>query len=108
METEGDTIERKATGIRFLFTLLFFLIAEVLEAVLVLVILFELLYALVTQAQPPDRVRQFANRAVAYFYRIGRYLTYNEAERPFPFAEFPPELEPPEPPDEEGAEWESQ
>jgi hypothetical protein len=94
METESALIGRKATGIRFLFTLLFYLIAQVVEAVLLAVILFELLYTLVTESPPPDRVREFANRAVAYFYRIGRYLTYNDAEPPFPFDEFPPELEP--------------
>jgi hypothetical protein len=40
-------------------------------------------------------VRQFANRLVAYLYRIARYLTYNEGTAPFPFRDLPPELEPP-------------
>ncbi|MHC4708913.1 MAG: hypothetical protein ACYTA3_00415, partial [Planctomycetota bacterium] len=50
METESYSIDRRVTGIRFLLTLLFFLIAEVLQTVLALIILFELLYTLVTEA----------------------------------------------------------
>jgi hypothetical protein len=31
---------------------------------------------------------------VSYSYRIWRYITYNEAQVPFPFSEFPAPLEP--------------
>jgi hypothetical protein len=41
-------------------------------------------------------VRKFANQAAAYGYRVMRYLTLNENVRPFPFQDFPQELEPPE------------
>ena len=97
MEGEDIEIERSETGLRILLTLLFYLIARALGFVLAVVIVFELIYTLITRAAPPERVRQFANRAISYFYRVGRYLTYNELDRPFPFSDFPPEIEPPAP-----------
>ena len=92
--TEEQEIERGKTGIRALLTLLFFVISRVVRAVLVLTVLFELLYTAITKSPPPERVRQFANRVVAYLYRIGRYVTYVEESPPFPFSEFPEEVEP--------------
>ncbi|MCZ6822517.1 MAG: DUF4389 domain-containing protein [Deltaproteobacteria bacterium] len=95
METERTEIERTDTGLRTLYSLLFWLIAGVLEAVLGILIVFNLLYTLVTGQLPPERLREFGNRIIAYFYRIGRYLTYNESALPFPFSEFPPAIEAP-------------
>ena len=95
MDIGTAPVERKDTAIRILLTVLFCLIVQVTEAVLGVVVLFELAYALVTGNAPGERVRGFANRALSYLYRILRYLTYNEAEPPFPFADFPPEVEPP-------------
>lgn len=90
---EDGEIERGETGVRILLTLLFTLIAAALEAVLTLLIVFELGWALVTKQPPTERVRDLANRLVAYYYRIGRYMTYNDACPPFPFTEFPDVLE---------------
>ncbi len=95
METERPEIERTDTGLRILYSLLFWLIARVLGAVLGLLIVFDLLYTLVTGQLPPERLREFGNRIMTYFYRIGRYLSYNESALPFPFSEFPAEIEAP-------------
>jgi Domain of unknown function (DUF4389) len=96
MSADNTLIDRKETAIRILFTVLFIVIVErIIEAVLVLVILFELVYTLITKHPPGARVRSFANRTLSYAYHIMRYLTYNEPEVPFPFADFPPEVEPP-------------
>ena len=86
-------IDRKDTGIRILLTILFALIAQVLDTVLGLIILFALLWALITKQPPGVGVRALANRIVSYYYRIGRYLTYNESLVPFPFSDFPEALE---------------
>jgi hypothetical protein len=92
---ELDTpIERKDTGIRILLSILFGVIVQVVETVLGIVVLFSLAFALITKRPPGDWVRRFANRTVSYLYHILRYLTYNESEPPFPFSDFPPELEP--------------
>jgi hypothetical protein len=96
MPTDNMAIDRKETAIRILLTVLFVVIVErIIEAVLALVILFELVYTLITKRAPGARVRRFANRTLSYGYRIMRFLTYNEPEPPFPFADFPSEVEPP-------------
>ena len=86
-------IDRKDTGIRILLTLLFALIAGLVESVVGLIIVFALLWALITKQPPSLGVRALANRIISYYYRIGRYLTYNESLVPFPFSEFPEALE---------------
>ena len=55
-------------------------------------ILFELFFTLITQRQPSDQVKRFANRALSYVVVIVRYMTYHDDEKPFPFCNFPPEL----------------
>jgi hypothetical protein len=91
-ESVGE-IERRDTGIRILLTILFALIASVVETVLSVIVLFALIWTLVTRQAPSERVRALANRIVAYYYRIARYLTYNEANVPFPFSDFPESFE---------------
>lgn len=90
---EEEDVERGQTGIRMLLTVLFALIASVLEGALGLIVVFSLLWTLVTKRPPSPRLREFANRIIAYYYRIGRYLTYNESRVPFPFDDFPAALE---------------
>ncbi len=92
MEEEA-TLSRGATGVRIIYTLLFFVIARVLETVFLAVVLFQLVYALILEREPSPIVRGFANRILSYFYRIGRYLSYNDSELPFPFRDFPEEVE---------------
>ena len=99
---EVAEIPRADTGIRILLTILFALVAGVLRAVVIVIVIFELLWALITQRAPSVRIREFANRVIAYYYRLHRYLTYNEATVPFPFSPFPPALEPAGSPHEEG------
>jgi hypothetical protein len=85
------TVDRLDTGVRALLTLLFFVIARVVEAVLAVVIVFGVLYTLFTQREPAPGVKRFAERVLAYLVEIVRYLSYNETEAPFPFRDFPPE-----------------
>ena len=87
--TEDQRIRRGDTGLRILLSLLFALIGGVLETVLWLIVFFQLIVALATQRPPSLRVREFANRILSYYYRLGRYLTYNESRVPFPFSDFP-------------------
>ncbi len=92
---EGEEIERGDTGIRILLTLLFVVALRLTETILAIVIVFQLIYALVTRREPGERLRSFADRAVRYAYQIGQYLTYNREEAPFPFDDFPDERPPP-------------
>ena len=91
---EFDEIERRDTGLRIALTVLFVIVDGVVESLLAVVVLLSLVVALVTQRPPSSRLREFANRALGYRYRIARYLTYNESRIPFPFSEFPEVVEP--------------
>jgi hypothetical protein len=93
--TAHGQIERSATGIRILLTILFAMIGRVVELLLTVLVLFELAFTLITQQPPSRKIRDFANQVCAYLYRVARYLTYNEAEPPFPFTDFPEAVEPP-------------
>ena len=64
------------------------------DTIVTLLVAFGLLWTLVTKRPPSPRLRELANRIVAFEYRIGRYLTYNEGSVPFPFDEFPEPVEP--------------
>lgn len=89
-----ERIERRETGLRIALSLVYVLIAAVLDSVLGAIVVFELLWALFTRRPPRRSVRDLANRIVAYYYRIGRYLSYNDSCLPFPFSEFPEAVEP--------------
>ncbi len=90
---EDERIPRGETGLRILLTLLFGLIGSVLETVLGVIVIFQLIVALATQRPPSLRVREFANRIISYYYKLGRYVTYNESRVPFPFSDFPQAIE---------------
>lgn len=91
-EPEG-TIERSQTCVRILLSLLFVLILRVAEMALGVVILFSLLFTLVTRREVGPQVRRFANQVLSYIVTVTRYLTYNDDRVPFPFDEFPAELD---------------
>jgi hypothetical protein len=89
MEQEME-IERSETGIRVLYTLLFILVIHAVEAVFGVVVFFGLAFALITRTQPPQQVREFADRGIRYTVDVLGYLTYNRDAPPFPFDAFPP------------------
>jgi len=88
-------LTRKRIAIRLLYTLLYVAIFEVVKTIILLITLFEYFFLLVT-LRHNEPGRKFANQAAAYGYRLMRYLTLNENRRPFPFSEFPAEIEPPD------------
>jgi hypothetical protein len=93
-QAELPEVSRTDALIRACYSLLFALIISLLESVLFAVVVFQLLYSLVTEKLPSSGVQSFANRIVAYFYQMLRYLTHNDAIIPFPFSDFPAPLEP--------------
>lgn len=90
---EEERIPRLETGLRILLSLLFVLVSSVLEMLLGVIVIFQLFVALVTRRPPSVQLRAFANRIVSYYYKLGRYLTYNESRVPFPFSDFPEVIE---------------
>jgi flagellar basal body-associated protein FliL len=92
---QKPVVSRKQIGIRLLYTILFLFILGIVIVIVKLVILFQFIYFFITQ-KPNESVRQFSNKISTYGYRIFRYITLNESQRPFPFIDLPPELEPSE------------
>ncbi len=96
-EIEEMQPSRSQIAFRLLYTVLFLIVFEVLKLVLYVTVLFQYVYLFITRkySQP---LKSFSNKLAAYAYRIIRYTTLNEHVKPFPFQEFPPEMDPPEEP----------
>ena len=88
---DGDDLDRVETLIRVLYTLLFFLIIQVVEAAVGVIVFFQVVFALITNREPNPAVTAFARRVIEYGYQIAHYLTYNRDQPPFPFDELPSE-----------------
>jgi hypothetical protein len=87
-------VSRKQIAIRFLYTLFFLAVLEILKIIIQLIVIFQfvLLFVLKGHSEP---VRDFSNRVVAYAYGVMRYVSLNDNLRPFPFSDFPDKIEPP-------------
>lgn len=88
-------IPRRKIAIRLIFTLVFLVILSVMHFVIQMIALIQYVILLITRSYS-EPLRSFSNRAAAYVYRLIRYITLNDNIRPFPFAEFPQEMESPE------------
>jgi hypothetical protein len=88
-------IPRGEIGIRLIFTLLFLIILSITHSVIQVITLIQYLILLITRSYS-EPLRSFSNRAATYVYKLIRYITLNENVRPFPFTEFPKEMEEPE------------
>jgi len=94
-ETPQTTVSRGQIAWRLLFTLLYVAIFCLLKFLILITTLFQFVYLLIA-LKHSEPVRLFANKVISYAYRVWRYITLNASQRPFPFAGFPEELEPPE------------
>ena len=94
-EKEQSVVSGKQIGIRLLYTILFLVILGIVLVIVKVVVVFQFIYFF-SNRKPNESVRQFSNKISTYGYRIFRYITLTESQRPFPFTNFPPELEPPE------------
>ena len=90
-----ETPSRHQIVIRLLFTLLFIPITAICNLLVILTTLFQFAMLPIT-FKYSEPVRGFANRVISYLYRVWRYISLNSSQRPFPFAEFPADIEPPE------------
>ena len=94
-ELSHGGIPRVKIGIRLIFTLLFLVILSLMHFLIQMITLIQYLVLLITRSYS-EPLRSFSNKAAAYVYRLIRYITLNENTRPFPFTEFPGEMESPE------------
>lgn len=81
--------------IRLMFTLIFLVILSIMNFIIQMITLIQYLILLITKSYS-EPLRSFSNRAAAYVYKLIRYVTLNDNVRPFPFTEFPQEIESPE------------
>ena len=86
---------RTQIAIRLILTILYLIIFEILKVVVQVTVLFQYVYLLITQ-KPNQPLRSFSNKVATYAYKIIRYATLNDSHRPFPFSDFPTEMESPE------------
>jgi len=92
---QTPVVSGKQIGIRLLYTVLFLVILVIVLAIVKVVVVFQFI-CLFSTRKSNESVRQFSNKISTYGYRICRYITLNESQRPFPFTDFPSELEPTE------------
>ena len=92
---ESDRFPRKKIVVRLLYTVFFFIVFEILKIIIQVSVLFQYVYLLISKTYN-NPVRNFTNKVSIYAYRVLRYVTLNENERPYPFHDYPGELELPE------------
>ena len=93
-EIEATKISRKRIAIRLVFSILFFIVLEILKTILQLATLFQYIYLLV-MLDTNRPVQRFTNKLVTYTYQVLRYAGLAGNETPFPLGDFPPEKDPP-------------
>jgi D-alanyl-lipoteichoic acid acyltransferase DltB (MBOAT superfamily) len=89
------SFSRTQVLVRLLYTVLFLILLGITVFLIKLSIAFQYILLLIT-LKPSEPVRRVANQLAVYAYRLLRYLTLNDNVRPFPFSEFPQEMEPAE------------
>lgn len=87
-------LARKNVAVRFVFTLVFGAVALVQGVALLILTLFQFLWTFVT-VRPLDAITSLSHTVTVYLYKMLRYITLNEADKPWPFGGFPDLLESP-------------
>jgi D-alanyl-lipoteichoic acid acyltransferase DltB (MBOAT superfamily) len=91
-ESPATPLTRGQIAMRLLYTVLFLFVLGIVFLIIKLSIAFQYILLLIT-LKHSEPVRRFTNQLAAYGYRVLRYLTLNDNQRPFPFTEFPQEME---------------
>ena len=86
---------RKKIAIRLLYTILFLIVFEILKIIIQLSVLFQYIYLLISKTYN-DPIRNFTNKVSVYAYKVLRYVTLNENDKPYPFKDFSKEFELPD------------
>lgn len=90
----ASPVSRKQILFRLLYTVLFLFVLGFVFFLIKLATVFQYVMLLITLS-PSEPVRRVSNQLSAYAFRVMRYLTLVDNQRPFPFSDFPPEMEPP-------------
>ena len=90
-----DSYSRKKIAIRLLYTMLFLIVFAILTIIIKVSVIFQYVYLLISKTYN-NPIRNFTNKVSVYAYKVLRYLTLNENEKPYPFNDFPVEFELPD------------
>jgi hypothetical protein len=90
-----EGLSRMKILLRLLYSILFLLVFEVLRLIVQVTVLGQYVYLLI-MGVPSLPLKKFGARVSDYAYRVLRYLTLNENEKPYPFSKFPDPVSPPE------------
>lgn len=86
---ETPDLPRSRTGLRVFYTAVFVGVLQIVAVLLAALVLFQLLFALVTCKPPHARLGALGDVLTRYTGDVLRYITHNEDEAPFPFADLP-------------------
>lgn len=90
---ERIEVSRTDVLIRLVYSIVFAAIVGLLDTLMAVIVVFQLLFSLITETLPSARLQRFANKLIAYYYQVFRYLTHNDSVIPFPFSDLPEPLE---------------
>ena len=93
---ETNLLSRKRITVRLLYTIFFLIIFEIVKVIVQVAVLFQYIYLFITKTHN-EPVRRFSNKVSNFAYKLLRYVTLNENACPYPFSDFPKEMEAPEP-----------
>jgi predicted membrane protein len=79
-------------AVRLLFTILFLIVFEIIKTIVQVTVIFQYIYLFITKKHN-EPVREFSNKVSTYAYKVLRYMTLNENIKPFPFTEFPKDVD---------------
>ncbi len=91
-QTMKDRLLSTDHWLRFVFMVLFAVIACVASYVVAILIVIQFVFALVTggdNGETSQKLRDFGGSLSQYLFQILKFLTYNSEEKPFPFADWP-------------------
>jgi len=83
-----DNASRRETAVRILFVVLFALIYSVTEIVLWTLVILQFGFKLVT-CETNSKLNTFSKSINRYIFEILQFITFNQDEKPFPFADWP-------------------
>ncbi len=90
-----DSYSRKKIAIRLLYTILFLIEFAILTIIIKISVIFQYIYLLISKTYN-NPIRNFTNKVSVCAYKVLRYITLNENEKPYPFNDFPIEFELPD------------
>jgi hypothetical protein len=88
MAESQPNVTRTDILIRLLYTVVFLIALEVVKLLVQVMVVFQYLYLLVAKRKS-EHLRTFSNHLSLYGYKILRYITLTDNQRPFPFDPWP-------------------